>query len=83
VQAAGARVHRDTMGGGNGVLVALCRVKKDGDAPFYGLAQDGGEADLHPKAMESSPVRGMGSGGGNDVRRPPGQWWRGGAPASR
>jgi hypothetical protein len=36
VQAAGARVHRDTMGSGNGGLVALCRMKKDGDAPFIG-----------------------------------------------
>jgi hypothetical protein len=50
VQAARAQVHRDTMGGDNGGLVALRHAKKDGDGPFYGRAQGGGSADLHTKA---------------------------------
>jgi hypothetical protein len=39
---------------------------------FYRRAQGGGEVDLRTKARESSPGRGMGSGGANDVhgRRP-------------
>jgi hypothetical protein len=72
VQAAGAWVHRDTMGGGNGGLVALRRAKKDGDTPFYRRAQGGGEADLRTKARESSPGRGMGSGG--QQRRAAASW---------
>jgi hypothetical protein len=68
VQAARAQVHRDTMGGGNGGVVMLCRAKKDGDALYIGELKAVEGLTCAPRRRELIRVAAWAVGRGRDVR---------------
>jgi hypothetical protein len=72
VQAAGAQVHRDTMGGGNGGMVMLRRVKKDGDALYIGELKAVEGLTCAPRRREAVRVAAWAVGGRDVCGRRPG-----------